>query len=232
MDHFKGKSIPDHLIEARKKGAAASAEIHGTEASGWLFSFCDCLKEGVALFILVYLLSGTTHLIPFGIGYLIFKVGRSARLGWARLERLHRLIREEKFEIEHHREQEREELTAIYASKGFQGKLLTDLIEVLMADDNRLLQVMLEDELGLSLESYEHPLKQAFGAFLGCLVAALFGYTALVAGGFLALCLTGLILTAVASILTAQKENNDLIKATIWSLGIAFLSIGVVYFLP
>ncbi len=35
-----------------------------------------------------------------------------------------------------------------------------------MADDNRLLRVMLEEELGLTLEAYEHPLKQAFGALL------------------------------------------------------------------
>ena len=231
MSHFKGKTIPDHLVEARKKGAAASAEIHGTEASGFLFSLCDCLKEGIVLFTLVYLLSGTTHLLAFSLGYLLFKSGRSARLGWARLERLHRLIKEEQYEIEHHREEEREELTAIYAAKGVEGKLLKDLIDVLIADDNRLLQVMLQDELGLSLESYEHPLKQAFGAFLGCFIAGFVSYTALLAGGFLSLSLSALILIIIASILTAKKENNNLIKAAVWSIGIAFLSVGIVYFL-
>ncbi|MBP9841906.1 MAG: VIT1/CCC1 transporter family protein [Simkaniaceae bacterium] len=231
MDHFKGKTVPEHLIEARKKGAAASAEIHGSEVSGFLFSACDCLKEGIVLFTIVYLLSGQTYLIPFSIGYLIFKVGRSARLGWSRLERLHRLIKEEKYEIEHHRDQEREELTAIYEAKGVQGKLLTDLIDVLMADDNRLLQVMLQDELGLSLETYEHPIKQAFGAFLGAFAAALLGITSLLAGGTPGLFITVCILTLIATLLPAQKENNNLIKAAIWSIGISFLAIGIVYFL-
>ena len=54
----------------------------------------------------------------------------------------------------------------------FSGKLLDEVIDVLMADDNRLLQVMLEEELGLSLETYEHPLKQAAGAFFGVIGAA------------------------------------------------------------
>ena len=32
-----------------------------------------------------------------------------------------------------------------------------------MADGDRLLRVMLEEELGFSLEVYDHPLKQALG---------------------------------------------------------------------
>ena len=93
----------------------------------------------------------------FSIGWLFWKLGRSSLLGWARLERLHRLIQQEQWEIEHHRAQEKEELTAMYHQKGLTGKLLEQVIEVLMADDNRLLRVMLEEELGLTLETYEHP---------------------------------------------------------------------------
>ena len=58
---------------------------------------------------------------------------------------------EERFEIAHHRGQEKEELTELYALKGFKGELLDQVINVLMADDNRLLSVMLEEELGLEL---------------------------------------------------------------------------------
>ena len=61
----------------------------------------------------------------------------------------------------------------MYEQKGLSGDLLDQVIEVLMADDNRLLRVMLEEELGLTLESYEHPLKQAAGAGLGVLSAFL-----------------------------------------------------------
>src|SRR5262249_53556095 len=105
--------------------------------------------------------------------WLIWKTGRSAWLGWSRIERLHRVVEQEKWEIEHHRQQEREELKALYATKGFEGKLLEDVLDVLMADGDRLLRVMVEEELGLTLESHEHPLKQAVGAGLGVLFSSI-----------------------------------------------------------
>ena len=93
-------------------------------------------------------------------------------LGWARLERLHRIVEEERYEIENHRQQEREELKELYRAKGFQGKLLDEVVDVLMADGERLLKVMVEEELGLSLQSQEHPLKQGAGSALGAFVAS------------------------------------------------------------
>src|SRR5262249_44443752 len=112
-------------------------------------------------------------LLIFSGAWLIWKTGRSAWLGWSRIERLHRIVAQEKWEIEHHRQQEREELGALYAAKGFEGKLLEDVLDVLMADNDRLLRVMVEEELGLSLHSQEHPLKQATGAFLGVLAGSI-----------------------------------------------------------
>ncbi len=101
-------------------------------------------------------------------------MGRSAWLGWSRLERLHRILAQEKWEIEHNREQEREELGVLYAAKGFEGKLLEDVLDVLMADGDRLLKVMVEEELGLTLESQVHPLKQGLGAGFECYLPAFF----------------------------------------------------------
>jgi VIT1/CCC1 family predicted Fe2+/Mn2+ transporter len=152
-------------------------------------------------------------------------------LGWSRLERLHRVIDEERWEIEHHRPQEKEELKALYAAKGFSGKLLDEVIEVLMADDNRLLQVMLEEELGLSLESYEHPLKQASGALLGVVGAAL-----ILSVGLFLLPIWGLPLMAAVVIVlsagtTAQLEKNRVLPSLIWNLAIAALAAGFAYFL-
>ena len=175
MSHFKGKEPLQHVIDARLKGKVASAEIHGTEMAGHVSAAADSAKEtAFILFILWTLLPNGTDLfmLVFLSGWLIWKVGRSAILGWSRLERLHRVIEEERYEIEHHRPQEKEELRALYAAKGFSGKLLDEAVEVLMADDNRLLQVMLEEELGLHLESHEHPLKQASGSFVGVVGSA------------------------------------------------------------
>ena len=96
-----------------------------------------------------------------------WKTARSALLGWARVERFHRVIEEERWEIEHHRAARKARAYRNVPGKGLTGKFLEEVIDVLMADDNRLLRVMLEEELGITLEAYEHPLKQAAGAFCG-----------------------------------------------------------------
>jgi hypothetical protein len=234
MDHFKGKDALSHVMEARLKGKTASAEVHGTELPGHISAAADAAKETALLLLLLSMLMGNKahwFMLVFIFAWLIWKVGRSALLGWSRLERLHRVIEEERYEIEHHRPQEKEELKALYAAKGFSGKLLDEVVEILMADDNRLLQVMLEEELGLHLESHEHPLKQASGALIGVV-----GSTLILSVGLFALPQWGtafcaaLIITLSAGT-TAQLEKNRPLPAIIWNLAIAFLAAGAAYFL-
>lgn len=234
MNHFKGKDAIQHVIDARIKGKMASAEVHGTELPGHVSAAADAAKETAFLLLVFWTVLGSgAHwlMLVFISGWLIWKVGRSAILGWSRLERLHRVIEEERWEIEHHRPQEKEELRALYAAKGFSGKLLDEALEVLMADDNRLLQVMLEEELGLSLESYEHPLKQAAGACIGVIGSALimsFGLFALPNWGP-AVCAAVIIVLSAGT--TAQLEKNKPLPAIVWNLAIAALAAGVAYFL-
>ena len=237
--HFEGQDALTHLKKARKKGAIASAETHGTEMPGHLSAGADSAKETALLLLILCILFYkislpliTTYTL-YGLitlGWLFWKVGRSSLLGWARLERLHRLIEEERFEIEHHREQEKEELIAIYKQKGFHGELLERVIEVLMADDNRLLEVMLEEELGLSLESYDHPLKQGFGAGLGVIFAAAFGGVSLFFNN-LFFTISSLTLVYIFSTLVAAKcEGNNLLKAIIWNISLGAFILLLVYF--
>lgn len=234
VNHFKGKAALQHVIDARMKGKMASSEIHGTELPGHVSAAADAAKEtSLILLILWTLLGSGAHwfILVFLSGWLIWKVGRSGILGYARLERLHRVIEEERWEIEHHRPQEKEELKALYAAKGFSGKLLNEVIDVLMADDNRLLQVMLEEELGLSLSSYEHPLKQAAGAAVGVVGTALilsFGLFALPAWGP-PLCAA--LVIALSAGTTAQLEKNRPFPSIVWNLAIAALAAGTAYFM-
>lgn len=224
--HFKGKEAIEHVIEARQKGFAASVETHGTELPGHYSAAADAAKETALLLLLLWIFD-TPHLLSFFflVGWSIWKVGRSAILGWSRLERLHRLIEEERWEIEHHRTQERNELKALYGAKGFSGKLLEEVVDVLMSDDNRLLQVMLEEELGLSLGTHEHPLKQATGALVGVVGAGLvmsFGLFVLPNWGPAA---TGALLIALSAGTSAQLEKNKFVSAIIWNLAVAGLAV-------
>ncbi len=237
-EHFKGKTVPQHLKEARKKGMQAAAEIHGTEISGQTAAFADSLRDSALLMVLIVEASknlpiSQSILLFFLLlgGWTLWKTCRSALLGWARLERLHRLIEEERWEIQHHRNQEREELMEIYQAKGFEGELLTQVLDILMSDDNRLLEVMLTEELGLSLEAYEHPLKQASGAFLGSLTALVIGgifYYLLPSYGVY---IASLPLFLIAGLWTAQIEKIRLLPSFLWNFSVFALSLGFVYFL-
>lgn len=239
MNHFKGKAALGHIVEKKIQGIFNRIEPHGLETPGHKAAFLDAFKE-TALFILLLLVilaptntSLSSHLAFLAslAGFTLWKTGRSAYLGWSRLEKLHRLIEQEKYEIEHHQDQEREEVVALYAAKGFSGKLLEDVVDVLMADPDRLLLLMLEEELGLQLAAYEHPLKQALGALLGSGIVSLFSlamllllppfYTQLSLGVLLLLC----------ACYGALLEKNKVISAAIWTLALVALSLGATYFL-
>ena len=234
--HFEGKSAFEHLKSAREKGAQATAENHGTEAPGSFAAAIDAGKDvavvTAGLAILLHFFD-KTHLYPLllmlGGMLAIWKTCRSSMLGWTRLERLHRLIEQERWEIEHHRETEKEELIEMYKLKGFSGKLLDDAVEVMMADDNRLLGVMLEEELGLKLHSYEHPLRQACGALIGALVGlgvTLLGTIFGIAGIFSSIA----IFTIVVGALLGKRQGNDAIKSAIWTFTTALFTLGILYF--
>jgi len=232
MTHFGGKSVAEHLKEARMRGSLASAEIHGTEMPGHLAAGCDAARETAFLLGVVFFLFDTQPwpLIIASLAILVWKVGRSALLGWARLERLHRLIEEERWEIEHSREEEEKELTALYQAKGLSGQLLKDVVSTLSSEDNRLLQVMLEEEMGLTLEVYEHPIKQCLGAGAGVVLAAglfLLGYL----GGLWGIIGAITVVVIMSAYLMARAQRNEPIASITWNLALIALGLGFVYIL-
>jgi len=235
--HFENKDALQHVMEKRAEGVTSISETHGTEMPGYLAAGTDAVKESALFLVMVWMLFSLFHiqniffLMAAGIGWMVWKGGRSGWLGWTRLERLHRVIEQEKYEIEHHRPQERQELVALYGAKGFSGKLLEDVVDVLMADQDRLLKVMLEEEMGLTLQAYEHPLQQTFGALSGAFVSLIVTITLFflfpVQGGWISI----LLLFSASAILSAKYERNRVISAVIWNLSIGILSLGVTYFL-
>lgn len=237
--HFDGKEALQHVTENYAKGVIAASEIHGTEIPGAISAGADAAKEWALIFLLLWTLFhflnislSNTYVIfgAFSLGFIIWKTGRSALLSWARLERLHRIAAQEKWEIEHNRAQEREELTALYRAKGFEGKLLTDVIDVLMSDGDLLLRVMLEEELGLSLEVHEHPLQQAFGAFLGTLLSIFFTALLFYLSPDFGPLIASFSIAAVCAFISSKYEQNDLLNALIWNLGLFGLVFGTTFF--
>ena len=239
-EHFKGKDAIGHVAEAQAQGIIAAAEIHGTEIPGHISAGADAAREMAVVLLLLSLILAILNLPVemmlqlmgiFALGWLIWKTGRSAWLGWSRLERLHRIIAEERWEIEHHRQQERDELRVLYQAKGFEGKLLEEVLDVLMADQDRLLRVMVEEELGFSLEVHEHPLKQCLGAAIGSFAAAMACFIFLYFFPDVGILIGSSVVITAAAAISAYHERNKQIPAIVWNLGIMALAFGFVYFL-
>lgn len=238
--HFKGKDAIGHVIEAQAQGIIAAAEVHGTEPPGHLSAASDAARDCAILLVLIWTVLEASAFSPMKIasillilstGWLLWKGGRSAWLGWFRLERLHRVLEQERFEIEHHRQQERDELRVLYAAKGFEGKLLEEVLDVLMADNDRLLKVMVEEELGLSLQSYEHPLKQGLGAAVGVAISCAVCLTLFVLWPQFGLPAGSAVVIGTSAAISAVLARNNIIPAIIWNLGLAALAWCAVYFL-
>ena len=238
--HFEEKTALEHLKDARRRGQQASESVHGAEPSGSMIAATDAAREVAVFLALLWILLTPLHLNViqtlllmglFSLGLLIWKTSRSAFLGWSRLERVHRLINQEKWEIEHHRAQEKEELLELYKAKGFKDKQLEEVVEVLMADDNRLLQIMLEEELGLSLGSFEHPLKQCIGAFTGVAISAFLCLGGMWVAGSIGMGVAVFAAIFTSSLLMAKYLGNDKIKSIVWNFAISVLSLAVTYFL-
>ncbi|MEZ5315155.1 MAG: VIT1/CCC1 transporter family protein [Chlamydiales bacterium] len=229
--HFENQDPLSHVIGKRAQGRLSIPELHGTEMASHLAAGLDAICEMAILLTLLSIFS--SHLpvfIAFGCAIVAWTSGRSGWLGWARLERLHRLIEQEKYEIDHHRPQEREELIALYQAKGLEGKLLNDVVDTLMADQDRLLKVMLEEEMGLTLQTIEHPLKQCLGAAIGSVTAFAFSLTCFLLLPYGILIASFLLITG-SSMFSALYEKNRPIPAIIWNLSIGMLGFGIGYFL-
>lgn len=234
--HFANKNASEHLKDARQKGYHAFAEPHGLEPMGWKNAFLDGLQISSVIVSLLFTVYGsfnvpTAVVITFAFGMIIFLFGRSSFFGWSRLEKLHTLIQEENWEITHHREQEKKELLAIYRAKGFQGELLKQIVDTLAADDNRLLEVMLTEELGIPLESYDHPLQQGSAAAVGGVISSIAIYIASRIHLLFGTLLMGAIIIGISSFWFAKIQKNNCLHAVIWSTALYGLILGSTYFL-
>jgi len=237
--HFTESNVVEHLRKAREKGRKAISEFHAVEVPGHISAGAESAKDTAISSFMINMI-GMMLALPEGkiaillsvymIGIFFWKVGRSAQLARSRLDRIDTLVQEEKHEIEHNRDEEREELTEMYRAKGFTEPLLTKIIDVLMADDNKLLAVMLEEELGVQTDAYVHPLKQAFGAGVGVLVTALSIPIGLMISKTYGLFFTTFIITGFSSYLMAKIEKIPAFENTIKWASLTFLTTFATYF--
>lgn len=129
----------------------------------WLREIVFGLNDGLVttlVFIMAASAVASSHLVLIVFGE-ILAGGISMALGGylsARTARevLEQRIATEQYEIKHEPEEERAELRDIYRRKGLSGPLLERVVTHLTANDERWLQAMVHDELGVVEGVVEH----------------------------------------------------------------------------
>lgn len=98
-------------------------------------------------------------------------------------ENLAKVRREEERHIEHAPEGEEEEIRQIFAAKGFEGKLLEEVVEVITADREVWIETMLREEYGLATET-RVPIRSAWITFVAFCIAGSVPLIPYAVGGF------------------------------------------------
>lgn len=239
-DHFKGSSVLDHILHKRAEGLSSLSETHGGQIPSYIIMGIQTSNESAILFLLTGLLITKVTTAPTvalqiwataSISWILWKTGYTAWRAWIKLERLHRLLEEESYELEENRPQEKEELKVLYAAKGLSGNILDEVIDTIMADDQRALHVMLQEELGLVLGAYDHPLKQALGAFFGGAITAVLCLMLWHLFSFIGLCIAATAILVSLSFLFAYLTKSRIISTIVWNLGLSVLAVSTAHFL-
>jgi VIT1/CCC1 family predicted Fe2+/Mn2+ transporter len=140
------------------------------------------------------------------------------------------LVRERN-EIRSQPEHEREELRMLYQAKGFSGELLETVVDTICNDEERLLKVMLEEELGIFFEQRNHPI--VTGLFTGITSLASGVLVALAAGSGQPV--TAIITTAIVLAILCLVRHGLAVRAGIesfarWTI-LAGMVAGIAYLL-
>jgi VIT1/CCC1 family predicted Fe2+/Mn2+ transporter len=146
----------------------------------WLREIVFGLNDGLVttlVFIMAVSAAAHVHLVLIVLGE-VLAGGISMALGGylsARTakEVLEKRIATERYEIKHEPDEERAELAQIYRNKGLSGPLLHRVVDQLTANEERWLQAMVHDELGVVEDEQTNPLLQGLQIGLSFVVGGL-----------------------------------------------------------
>jgi VIT1/CCC1 family predicted Fe2+/Mn2+ transporter len=145
--------------------------------------------------------------------------------------------RVEYWEVENLPEMERQEIRDIYAAKGFEGELLEQVVEVITADEDRWVDVMMKEELEI-LPDNKSPFKIGLVTYISFitiglipLLSYLIGFKSMSAGlQFLIACILTSFGFIIIGMLKAVVTESSRLKGTAETLLLGALAAGVAYF--
>ncbi len=233
----------EHLTEARMRARQMLAgESHLCAVDDWRRVLVSARDSLILIWLVWVALHGfgdppfTGRMLAAMSVALALLVGIStARSTHSQIRHYVSELERERAEIRHHPEHEREEVYALYRAKGFEEPQLTHVVDTLCADDDRLLKVMMEEELGLFMHHIPHPLTVGVWNFFGALASGLLISLPVL---WLSPSVThwwmtagGAILLGIVSVVCAKATQRSMIEFFTVGAMMALVTGGVVYFL-
>ncbi len=231
----------DHVAEARQRARQVlSGESHIGAVDDWRRALVSARDALIFIWLAWVALHGFGDppftgwmLVALAVALALLLGISTARSTHAQVQYYAAELDRERTEIRTNFEHEREEVRELYAAKGFRDPLLEQIVDTLSADDDRLLKVMMEEELGLSLYHVNHPLIVGLwnfaGAVLGGLALALPVALMPPDSAHWSMPLGGLMLLGVISIVSARATGRSMIEFFAVGVVMAVVTGGVTY---
>jgi len=235
--------VTDHLSEARNRAREMlSTEAHLGDVDDWRRALVSG-RDAIIVIWMVWLAMHGLNDPPFtgpllaavSIGLALLLGISTARSTYMQVQFYAEELERERREIRDSFPQEREEIRALYAAKGFSGTLLEQIVDTLCADDDRLLKIMMEEELGLNLHHVHHPLMVGIWNFGGALAPGLLLTLPLLwlstaaAHGWMPIAAAFLLL--IVSVVSALATKRNTLGCFAVAVIMAGVTGGVAYFL-
>lgn len=237
------ESTYEHVAEARERARHILAgESHLGAVDDWRRIFVSARDALVVVWLVWVGLHGFND-PPFTPYYLVaVTAGVALMLGISTARSTHAQVTHYAAEFERERNEirsdfdgEREEVAALYAAKGLREPLLTQVVDVLCADEDRLLKIMMEEELGLFMYHVNHPLLVGVWNFGAALVAGLLLSLPTIwldtAGMHYWVPMTTTVGLAGLSLASARIAQDSFVEFAAFNLITAVITGGTVYFL-
>ncbi len=210
-----------HLDAVRRRGRHLMALESETGVRAEIFHSASAARDGLILMLSLWLIlqgvrfSGDSALVVLAAALsLALYTGIANGLAISsQLRFWHAELQRERGEIRTQPDFERDEVRALYEAKGFSGPILDEIVETLCADEDRLLKIMLEEELGIFFEQANHPVVMGFltgsAALLGGLAIAITGFL----GPWWAPVLAVFVLLAVVSVIRTGQSLSLAVRS-------------------
>lgn len=171
----------EHVSEARMRARILlSSEAHVGAVDDWRRALVSARDTLLLICLIWATLLGFGHpdfsgqmLTVMAVGIALFFGVSTGRATHLQVQYFSEELERERSEIRDHFEHECEEVRELYAAKGFHGPLLDQVVDTLTSDDDRLLKVMMEEELGLLVHHVTHPLLVGVWNFTGSVLVGL-----------------------------------------------------------